>query len=293
MDQSARRRQTPAPPGSATVLALGADPGALEDEGAAVESLAGEVEREHGPALVELLGTALGSVGTVLTISPVWFAPAARLRVEMADAALDRSRVAIHETALPPLAAGVLAALAGALAPRIPEPGLLHAALGPLEARLHWFGWLGSVRGLEQPSPSVIDHLTSFVPGTEYAVSSWPEPAVRRLTGKDRSVALPALEGPHALVVAAQRRGSTEWVQANLAPALGLEGRVAAPSPHGASWWGTDRVVEAVVHPTALDPLAATLVAGLPARECTWCARSVAADPCPLCGFDAGAPRAA
>lgn len=283
----------PDPPGPTTVLALGVHADVLGERSATVQTLAGEVDRDHGPALVDLLTAALSPVGTVLTIAPAWFSPAALLRVEMANAALDRSRVTVHETSLPPLAAGVLATLASAMAERIAEPGLLHAALGPLEARLHWFGWLGSVRRLEEPPPSLLEHLWSFVPGTEFGVSSWPEPAVRRLTGADRSVATPELEGPHALVLSSQARGSAEWVRSTLAPALVLDGRVAAPSPHGARWWGTDRVVEAVAHPTDLDALGATLVAELHPRECRWCGYIVAAERCPLCGFDAGASRAA
>jgi hypothetical protein len=55
------------------------------------------------------------------------------------------------------------------------------------------------------------------------------------------------------------------------------------PTPHGASWWGTGKLVEAVVYPADPGALAAELVAGLDPWACRWCSELIARSPCPMC----------
>ena len=63
------------------------------------------------------------------------------------------NRVAVHETALPPLAGAVLCSLASTLGLR-PSAGVLASLLGEIEAELHVFTWLGFVSGLSAPPPT-------------------------------------------------------------------------------------------------------------------------------------------
>ncbi len=269
--------------GGTTVVGLGVRADSLVEGQGPVESFLDPFERDDDESLVEQLGPLLESGRHVVAIHPRWFASASRLRLEMADCLLGRPRLALYETSLPPLAGGVLAALASALSIRLGSPGLTHAALPDLEEQLHRFAWLGSVKGLEEPSPRLIQHATSWWPWTKFAVSSWPQPAVRRLTKQDRGVPLPELAGPHGLAFSIHE-GDPAWVTATLAPALGLEPAEVAATPHGPAWWGTDRLVEAVAYPTDMAALAARLGAALEARTCGWCGELVAAEPCPFCG---------
>ena len=64
----------------------------------------------------------------------------------------------------------------------------------------------------------------------------------------------------------------------------GLPRRTVAPTPLGPSWWGTERLVEAVAYPRALDEIAAELDAEINLEPCAWCGEPVASSPCPFCG---------
>ena len=269
--------------GRTTVLGLGLEGLSLVPGQGTVEGFVEPLERDDGEPLVERLAGLLEGERHVLAIHPGWFAPAARLRVEMADVILERPRFALHETDLPPLAGAVLAALAAALPAHLGSLGLVHAALPALEAELHHFAWLGSVRGLSEPAPALTQHVASWWPGSEFAASSWPEPAVRRLTKAERGVPVPELPGPAGLVYARQQ-AEAGWVTGVLASDLGLEAVEVAPTAHGPTWWGTDKLVEAVAYPSDPAALATRLAEGLDARPCRWCGELVAAEPCPFCG---------
>lgn len=250
-------------------------------------SLIEPLERGDSGELIARLDAVLGEFGHVIVVNPTWFAPAARLRVEMAELILDRPRLAIHDTALPPLAAGVLASLAAAVAPELPSPGALVAALPQLERELLWFAWLRSVSGLDEPQPRLTQHASSYLPWTRFVVSSHPEPGVQRVPRGGARPAVPQL-GPGYGLVYAPWSDDEGWVDDVLARALGLDARLLEPSPHAPVWWGTEQVVEAVVHPLDMAALGARLRAGLELRTCGWCDELVASAPCPFCGF---APR--
>ena len=202
----------------------------------------------------------------------------------MVRSMLDTHRLAIHGTALPPLAATALASLASAAAQHVPSTGMLASLLPELEARLHAFTWLGSVTGLSTPAPSFAQHLASLAPGSAFGVSWNPEPSVSRLHRDGAGVPLPELAGPHRLVVA-PRGGDVDWVLRTLNPALGtLDVRRVEPTPAGQEWWGTAKLVESVAIPLDVERLVDELVAGLDPWACRWCRELVARSPCPLCG---------
>jgi hypothetical protein len=202
----------------------------------------------------------------------------------MVRSMLDTHRLALYETALPPLAATVLASLASACAPFAPSAGVLASLLPELEAELHVFAWLATVTGLSTPAPSFGQHVASLTPGSAFAVSSWPEPAVHRLKGDGTAIPVPALTRPSRLVVA-PRADRVDWIVNTVNPALGnLEIRRVEATPRGAEWWGTGKLVEAVAYPIDVQALVGQLVAALDPWTCRWCRELVARSPCPLCG---------
>jgi hypothetical protein len=287
-DRAVQQRPAIRAPGI-VALGLRADP--LIPGQAHVNSLIEPLERSDNSELVAQLAGLLRETGHAIAICPAWFAPAARLRLEMADVLLDRPRLAIHETALPPLAGGALASLAAAVAPLMPSPGGLVAALPLLEEELLWLGWLRSVSKLERPRPRLVQHAASYLPWSRFVAYSHPEPAVQRISRSEVRPSLP-LElppGEHALVYAPWTDGEG-WVENVLSRALDLVPRIVEPSPHAPSWWDTDRVVEAVVHPADMGELGARLAARLELHGCRWCGELVASSPCPFCG-SAGEPR--
>jgi hypothetical protein len=237
--------------------------------------------------LVEALRSGIDAGGTVIAIVPDWFPPAGLRRLEMARALLDTDRVAIHVTPLPPLAATALASLASSLAPRLLSAGLLASALESLESRIHAITWLGSVTGLKRPAPSLGQHVGSLAPGSAFAVSSFPEPAVHRVRRGGPGVPLPAIDRPSRLVIAA-RNGDAEWLAGPVNDALGgLPVLRVEPTPQGAQYWSTTKLVEGVVCPVDVDALAAEIMQTAEAWSCRWCGELIARSPCPLCGHRA------
>jgi hypothetical protein len=272
-----------APAGRPVVLVFGLRPERLLDTEGRIDAFLEPPGQEQVGVLVEALSSGLQAGGHVIAIAPEWVGAESIERLRMARAMLDTHRVALHETALPPLAATVLASLASACGPHAPSAGVLASLLPELEAELHVVTWLGSVTGLSTPAPSFGQHLASLAPGSAFAVSSFPEPAVHRIAGGD-SVPLPRIERPSRLVVAAGD-GDVGWITGTVNPALGgLETRQVEPTPGGQKWWGTGKVVEAVAFPVDVERLTAELTEALDPWVCRWCRELIARSPCPLCG---------
>ena len=239
---------------------------------------------DEADVLVQALASGIEAGGTVIAVLPQWFPPEGALRLAMARSMLDTDRVAVHETALPPLAAAVLCSLASSLAPHVPSAGVLASLLPELEAELHVFTWLGSVSGLSAPAPSFGQHLASLGPSSAFGVSSWPEPSVHKLSAGEPGVPLPEIARPSRMVVA-PRNGDAAWAKDTVNRALGgLPVAEVEATPNGPSWWGTSKVVESVVFPVDAADLAEDLLAELEPWVCRWCRELIARSPCPLCG---------
>jgi len=58
-------------------------------------------------------------------------------------------------------------------------------------------------------------------------------------------------------------------------------------TPGGADYWGTGKLVEAVICPADPDGLAREVLQSLEAWACLWCGELIAHSPCPLCGHRA------
>jgi len=246
--------------------------------------------REQTEVVVEAVTSGIEAGGHVCAIVPDWLEPSTLVRLEMVRAALDTERLSIHRTPLPPLAAAVLASFASALAPHVPGAGMLVSVLPRVEAELHVFTWLGSVKGLSTPQPSFGQHVGSFAPGAAFGVSSWPQPSVHRIHPGTPSVPLPAIARPSRLVLAG-RGGDAGWITGPVNAALGrLTTHEVEPTPGGPKWWGTSKLVESVAYPADVAGLAAELAAATDPWVCRWCRELVAITPCPVCGHR-GRPR--
>ena len=269
---------------TAVVLVFGLRPERLLDTEGRIDAFLEPPGQEQAGVLVEAVRSGLQEGGSVIAIVPEWVGREAVERVAMVRSMLDTHRLALHVTPLPPLAATALASLASGCAPHAPSTGVLASLLPELEAELHVFTWLGSVTGLSSPAPSFGQHLASLSPGSAFGVSSFPEPAVHRLGGDGPGVPLPEIARPSRLALA-PRSDRESWIVDAVNPALGgLEVRRIEPTPGGPGFWGTPKLVEAVVYPLDTRALVGELVARLEPWTCRWCRELVARSPCPLCG---------
>ncbi len=281
-------------PSSATpvVLGFGLRPEPLLDAAGRIDCFLEPPGPEQLDLLVEALRSGIAAGGALVAVVPDWFDPAGAMRLEMALSVVDGTRVAVHPTALPPLAATALASLISAAGAHAPSAGVLAALIGELEAQLQAITWLGSVGGLSTPAPTLAQHITSFGPGTAFAVTSFPELAVHRLSKAAPEISLPPVERPSRLAVC-DHGGDASWMLGSVAGALDVEVREVAPTPAGPKWWGTGKLVEAVLYPTDVQALVRELLAGAETWTCRWCNEVVAGSPCPMCGHRGGPPRGA
>lgn len=273
-----RARKTP------VILAFGLKPERFLGFEGRIDAVLEPPAQDDADILVRAIASGIEHGGHVVAILPQWFPPEGTLRLGMARSMLDTDRIAVHETALPPLAGAVLASLASAAGPHAPSAGVLASLLPELEAELHVFTWLGSVSGLSSPTPSFGQHVASLGPRSAFGVSSWPEPSVHKLEAGKATVPLPQIVRPSRMVVAAGN-GDVEWATKVLNRELGgLPVAEVEPTPGGATWWGTSKLVESVVYPVDIPELVAELVDELEPWVCRWCRELVASAPCPLCG---------
>src|SRR5918995_1094624 len=179
--------------GQAVVLVFGLRPERLLDAEGRIDAFLEPPGQEQVPVLVEAVRSGLQEGGSVIAITPEWIGRDAIARVAMVRTMLDTHRLALYETALPPLAATVLASLASAAAPHAPSAGGLASLLPELEDNLYVFTWLASVTGLSTPAPSFGQHVASLTPGSAFGVTSWPEPEVHRLRADGPGVPIPEI----------------------------------------------------------------------------------------------------
>jgi hypothetical protein len=268
-------------------VVFGLKPERLVGDEGRIDAVPEPPSAEQAGLLLDALRSGIEAGGSVIAIVPEWFAPEGLQRLEMARTLVDTSRVAIHVTPLPPLAATALASLASCLAPRLPSAGLLASALRGLEEQVHHVTWLASVTGLKHPAPTLGQHMASLTPGSAFAVSSHPRPAVHRVQPGPATIPLPRVIRPSRLAVAAganDDRWLAETVNLQLGnlPVLRVEA-----TPAGADYWGTSKVVEGAIVPADADGLARELMQSVESWGCRWCGELIARSPCPMCGHRA------
>ena len=261
------------------MLAFGLRPERLVDAEGRIDAMLAAPGDELVGTIMDALRSGVEETGAVLALVPNWVPAESHLR--MARSLLETERVAIHVTPLPPLAATVLASLTSAAGQYAPSAGVAASLMPELEAEMQVITWLGSVARLKTPAPSMAQHVASFSPGSAFAVSSYPEPAVHR-AGPD--VPLPPVVRPSRLAVSSSG-GDPSWLLGHVHEALGRpEVRQVEATPGGAEWWGTGKLVEAVLYPIEVDRLVQQLLGVLEQWTCRWCGELIAAAPCPMCG---------
>jgi hypothetical protein len=267
------------------VIVVGYGPVTAVQGGSVAGAFADALAREDLERLVDLVQTDSDD-RDVLVLHPGWSAEPTLQRLQTIRSALADQRLAIYGSSLPPLAGSVLCSLAAALAPGAPSAGALCGVLPRLERQLVSVTWLSRLSHLRDPAPTVAQHAASLLPGTAFAVTSWPEPAIKQLKPKDAEVTIPTPQGAVGLVVAA-RDGDMDWVRQHVVRKV-RDPRVleVESSPLAKEWWGPGGVVECVLYPLDVWHLASRVSRHLSLRPCRWCAQPVATTPCPYCGLE-------
>lgn len=264
-----------------TIVAVGySPPGDLNpDQGGGV-SLPTDVAR-HVEAVTQAVGPLLADGNHVLVIHPDWHDDEVRRSLEVARLALDTHRLILHATPAPPLAGGLLAATAAALATRGAQAGPLASFLPALSASILPLAWLGSVTRLAHPTPSMAQHVRSLLPGAGFVAIAGANPRIERADRREPSLPLDSDLRGHRIALAARPEGALTWVERALADRGCSADVLRLPAtPLGPQWWGTDELVELAVFPSDLDQLADAVG---PAVPCAWCGEPVGGRLCPLC----------
>jgi hypothetical protein len=273
-----------------TVIGLGCELDRLFSGQPPAVPIPGPPGREDMRDLFDAIGAPVRNGASEIVIVGDWLPPETLERVRMIRSLLQTDRIAIHVTDLPPLAASVLAALTAALAPLAPSAGALAGAIDAVADELVVLAWAGGVAGLRHSGVSLLHHARSALPWSAFAVGLQPESFVQPISAGAEELPLAAPGQPIELLVAPEEDADLDWIVDVVAPALGGVGiRQIPPTLHGAQWWGTNRLVEAVGVPTRIEALAeVTLPRSV--SPCAWCNEPIAAGPCPFCG-DPGASR--
>lgn len=268
----------------ATVVGVGFEPGPFFPPHGSPRFVSHHLDRDDLEELTVLLAELIEQHGAVVAIYPAWSSDVAMQRLQTVRCALHTTKLAFYPTPSPPLAGAVLTSLANVVAPHARSAGALLAGLPVLEAHLLVLAWLGSVAKLQVPTPTLVQHGLSLLPWTVFGVSSWPQPAVRRLTRKDRSLPLPKVRGPIRIAFAA-RNAEESWVPEVVAPALGGPPVVQVPATVlGPQWWGAKRLIEVVAYPIELQT-AVERVNSAATYLCGWCLEETPPGPCAFCGW--------
>jgi len=265
------------------VIGLGCELDRLFSDQDPATPLAAPLQRDDLRELFDVIAALLRTGDSIVVIVGKWLPANALDRVMIVHSLLETDRVAIHLTELPPLAASVLAALAAALAPFAVSAGALAGSLDAIGDELVVLAWAGSVAGLRHPGVSLWQHARSALPWTTFGIGLQPESFVRAVSRGSDPLPLAVPAAPIELLVAPGEQAQLEWMLDVVAPALGgVPVREVPGTFHGAEWWGTDRLVEAVGVPTDRKRLARTTIARS-VVPCSWCGELIVGASCPFC----------
>ncbi|MFG2223826.1 hypothetical protein [Streptomyces sp. NPDC048644] len=203
-------------------------------------------------------------------------------RLHTLRALLESDRIAIVPLELPPLGVAVLARQLRQLSLSALTPGVLACAARLLAHYIHAGALLGTVSGLDRVPVDLRSHVTSWLPGAQFAVLAHPEPQLVRL---ERNSTTAGLKGPTYGTQLATARGhfAGDWVSGVLAPSWQVQGGYEVPLPaESAQWWGTRKLVEfaaAIPDPALLH----RLVSSVRREACRWCGLELIGDRCAFC----------
>lgn len=243
--------------------------------------------------VMDVVGPPLRRGATVVAIVPAWGLEPTLTHLHVARSGLDTTRLVIHRTTLPPLAAGAFALTVAELTGRQQvADGVLVSRLDALERHVVGAAWLGSVARLRDPAPGLGQHVRSYLPGTAFGAVVDDQPRVVALR-RDQAAVLqlpaPRIAGGWRITIAEGQDADTELVRRTVTqhgPDTPTER--ADLTAVNVDWWGTSKLVEFALVPADLAALAAALVRGVDTAPCPWCEELVATDPCPFCGARAG-----
>lgn len=270
----------------ARVITIGFRPGLRGDTVAVTtidDARDGRVE-----SLMDAAGEGIEATGAALVLWPGWDGRGIEHDVDTVRSLLRTTRLVGCSLASSPLGCAVVASLAAETASTTDSAGRLIALLPALEANVHTLAWLGSLRGLARPAPTMAQHLASWWPGTSFTAASWHRPALRR-TVADHAVAFPPVEGPRGLALAADDDDGETWLRR----AVGGQGPVVdvASDPRPRAYWGTTLVAEAAAYPLDPERLTGAVANETSLQTCPWCGEGVAASVCPFCHMALEEPR--
>lgn len=246
------------------------------------------VEDPYG-SVAATLAPLVHAGATVLAVVPTWTPADVELHVRAVRSALDTTRILLHRTELPPLAAASLVQLLAVLGadPRL-TPADVARIVASLERRTVGAAWLGSVAKLRRPAPSLSMHARSWIRSSAFAAvlgGAGREDRVVRLT-RSSSFPLPERDADGWHVSVAAGDGDLAVVRAALdAAAPGAATSTTELDPISVEWWGTDRLVEVALRPADVDALVEDLIATRPTERCSWCEEPIADAACPFCGM--------
>ncbi|WP_445330486.1 hypothetical protein [Streptomyces sp. GSL17-111] len=218
--------------------------------------------------------------GFLIALYPASVPVAVKRRLHTVRSVLESDRIALVESELPPLALAVLVRQLRQLSTTDLGPGVLGAAVRLLAHYVHAGAVLGSVARLDRVPVPLTTHARSWVPGSQFAVVTAPEPQLVRLGSGAR-----ALKGPDyvtRLTTAAGQLGST-WPGTTLAAQWQVTGVEQAALPGDSpQWWGTGKLVEFAAAIPDISVLY-QLITSVQRARCHWCGLELIGDRCVFC----------
>ena len=177
-------------PADVTVIGLGGELDRLYAEQQPALPIPFPPRREDMRDLFDAIQGPVRGGRQVIVVAGDWIPKAALARLSTVRSLLDTDKVAIHVTPLPPLAMGVLAATAAALADHAVSAGVLAGALGAVSEQLTVLAWTSTVSNLQHPGVSLLDHARSALPWSSFAVGLAPQSFVQPLSANDPPLGL-------------------------------------------------------------------------------------------------------
>ncbi|MCQ0009025.1 hypothetical protein [Actinomadura madurae] len=234
------------------------------------------------PAFIDQMAHAIRQRGTVLVLYPAWKKTGAQRLVRLARSAMLTDRIAGLALDVPPLALSLIADQL-AFASSYARPGVLASLAQRLCENVQAGAWVNSVARMEHIKTGLGAHVSSYLPGAGFAVSTTPHAAVHRISSAKPVVEQMFRPADPVLMLYGDVNGDLDWLQNRLRPTLGAASVTAvAPQPLSAEYWGTKKYTEFVAfsgHPQALQ----SLLAGSLYAPCGWCGEPTALPECPFC----------
>ncbi|MFI6346291.1 hypothetical protein [Streptomyces sp. NPDC050560] len=218
--------------------------------------------------------------GYVVVVHPATLETAYARRLHTVRAILESDRIALVESALPPLGIAVLARQLRQLSVCDFSAGVVAAAARLLAHYIHAGALLASVTRLDRVPVDLKTHARSWVPGSQFGVVTGPTPQLVRVGGDAR------LTGPEYATRLTLARGQlqSDWVTETLAPSWRVGGVQEAALPADSpGWWGTSRLVEFAAHLPDVSVIH-QLVSSVRRERCNWCGMELIGDRCCFCG---------